>query len=156
MIDDFDAYLMVAVEGPDFWAAWTAVVERHAMEEAAALEAAHAHEPGSGTYYDRKRREIGLWRWAALYEDMGYRTVAHTVIGRRRVVTLWMGTPDSLTMIFGGMPRVFETAYFGSRGDCEILERHATECHAMAWHMIRVWIERWRLEFALTTGKESK
>lgn len=100
-------------------------------------------------YYNRRGDRISLLEWADLYGDWGYRCLADTHVGSRRVVTVWDGTASSVGFLWPSMPLIFSTAYVDERGDYEIWEL-PSEASALAWHWRKVSHERGR--FALTTG----
>ena len=95
-------------------------------------------------HYDREGQPLTLEKWAALFEDFGYRQVARTVTTKGKIIsTIWLGLDHNFSQ--KGPPLIFETMVFGGEGDFDDLDcdRYATEEEALAGHaaMERKWLE---------------
>lgn len=103
-------------------------------------------------YYDRAGRRIGLFEWAALFEDLEYRFVAKTRVGTCGVSTIWVGHDMSL---WPGtpFPLIFETAVAWP-GALRIMARYASEVDALAGHQLYT-TDLERILAALTGGGDS-
>jgi len=104
-------------------------------------------------YYNRLGVPISLREWSTLMEDLDYRRIGLTTVGRFTVSTVWLGLDHSLrsfTTAFGRgdhVPLIFETMVFDdSEGDDHDLEmeRYATEAAARDGHarMVQL-VESW-------------
>ena len=80
-------------------------------------------------HYDREGKLITLRRWATLFEDDEYRTVARTRIDLVVVSTIWLGIDHGF---YGGPPLIFETMTFGAEDEEQY--RYATEEEALQHH----------------------
>ena len=88
-------------------------------------------------YFDREGNPLGLFEWAALYEDHSYRIIAQNRIEDILVSTIWLGLDHSWG--WGGPPLIFETMILGlgAGEDLDIDEyqwRWSTEVQALAGH----------------------
>jgi hypothetical protein len=81
-------------------------------------------------YFDRSGNPISLRKWADLWEDVAYRQVADTYVGRTRVSTIWLGLDHGF---YGDARLIFETMVFGRYGELGQW-RWSTEKEATAWH----------------------
>lgn len=80
-------------------------------------------------YFNRAAVPIERDEWLRLWSDPGYHLVAHDVVGRTDVRTVWAGLPADP---HSDPPLIFET--FAS-GDLEPFRQHyATEAEAIAGH----------------------
>lgn len=92
--------------------------------------------------FDRQGAPLELMEWARLFEDAQYKRVAETTLQDGKYVsTVWLG----LDHRFGGdgLPLIFETMVFPTRGDCRDLDcaRYSTEENALNGHnaMVKKW-----------------
>ena len=123
---------------------------RDAADEAAFIVGCVDHDRRSlamglgPMYYDRQGQPIGLYDWARLFEDFGYKRVAYTKLPDGRFVsTVWMGLDHGRP--YGPM-QIFETMLFGRPyfkivsgefrevNDDEDCNRYATEYDAFWGH----------------------
>lgn len=79
---------------------------------------------GRPLYRDREGNPLTVMEWTALYEKDENRHVAETVIGERRVSTVWLGIDHA----FGnGPPLIFETMVFYAGDDPFAFSRTCVE-----------------------------
>lgn len=83
-------------------------------------------------YKDKDGNALEVMEWSDLFEEMGYRLLAHTDIGDIRVSTLWLGIVD-----LNG--NYFETAIFGP--ECKLLDliRYSSLAEALLGHEAEVY-----------------
>jgi len=93
-------------------------------------------------YFDRQGNEIGLMKFAELFEDYDYKILKRTDLENCWVSTVWLGT-DYDFYETNDKPIIFETMVFpnDSRSE-EYCERYSTEEEALEGHERMV--DRWR------------
>jgi len=96
------------------------LVEKHPLLQHAAT-----------AYLDRKRKPITFAQWTVMKEDADYVQVAHTVVGKSRVSTVWLGIQ------FQPLAAIFETMTFFEK-DYGPAYRSDTEAEARRKHRIAV------------------
>lgn len=82
-------------------------------------------------FYDRSGQEITLERYAELYADLEYRTIARDTIGTILVSTVWLGL--DMMPIGIGVPLIFESMLFQAWAPIGS-DRYPTEAAALAGH----------------------
>ena len=88
--------------------------------------------------YDREGKEVGLYEWDKLFEDMEYRRVGWTRLWwGGDISTVWLGLDHG----FGGRRVTFETMGFGLFGRELCCLRYATTEEAERGHkaMVKYW-----------------
>lgn len=88
-------------------------------------------------YYDRLGVRISLREWAVLMDDLAYKRIAGTDVGRWWISTVWLGMDHGLGGILGEPPLIFETMVFdrdGAPGDDWEMRRYSTEEQARQGH----------------------
>lgn len=85
---------------------------------------------GGLQYYDKRGKKISALQWSKLLERGQYKNVAHTVVGRQSVSTVWLGL-DHNPLSISDKPAIFETMVFP---ETEICRRYPTIEEALRGH----------------------
>jgi len=86
---------------------------------------------GRPHYFDKEGNPLTLLEWGKLFEDLEYKRVGRTYIGKWLVSTVWLG----LDHRFGpGPPLFLETMVFDPWGDDQMQDRYSTEADALDGH----------------------
>lgn len=82
-------------------------------------------------YYDKAGKPIDMWRWAALFEQPGYKRIAQHKYRNIEVSTVWLGVDHGFG--YSDQPIIFETMVFRN-GRGHEMNRYYTEAEAIEGH----------------------